>query len=139
RLTTNSPAAVGEGMAIAYEAGAALADLEFVQFHPTALWHRGQAVALVTEALRGEGAVLRGADGDRFMPAHDARAELAPRDVVAGAVHRQLERDGKPHVWLDARHLGPGVRERFPAVTAACEAIGVDPATDLIPVVPAAH
>lgn len=139
RLTTNSPAATGEGMAIAYEAGAALADLEFVQFHPTALWHGGEAVALVSEALRGEGAVLRNAAGDRFMPAYDMRAELAPRSVVARAVHEQMAQDNRPHVWLDARHLGAAVRERFPAVTAACAAIGVDPATDLIPVAPAAH
>lgn len=139
RLTTNSRATGGDGMVIAYEAGAALADLEFIQFHPTALWHRGAAVALVTEALRGEGAVLRNAAGDRFMPAIDERAELAPRDVVARAVFRQMELDNAPHVLLDARHLGPAVRERFPSVTAACAAIGVDPATDLIPVVPAAH
>lgn len=139
RLTTNSPAAVGDGMAIAYEAGAALADLEFVQFHPTALWHRGKAVALVTEALRGEGALLRNAAGDRFMPSWDERAELAPRDVVARAVYRQMELDKAPHVWLDARHLGPAVRERFPSVTAACRSVGIDPATDMIPVVPAAH
>lgn len=139
RLTTNSFDATGNGMAIAYEAGAALTDLEFVQFHPTALWHRGRVIALVTEALRGEGAVLRNRHGDRFMPAYDERAELAPRDIVARAVQAQMEADGAPHVWLDARHLGASVRTRFPAVTAACAAVGIDPAQDMIPIVPAAH
>jgi L-aspartate oxidase len=142
--TTNPPVATGDGVAMAWRAGAALLDMEFVQFHPTALAvpRTGGAASaqqpLVSEALRGEGAYLRDPAGERFMLGQHDLAELAPRDVVAKAIHRVLLEQGTDHVWLDARHV-PDVATRFPTITASCRAIGVDPASDLIPVAPAAH
>ncbi|MEU4566386.1 L-aspartate oxidase [Micromonospora sp. NPDC023956] len=147
--TTNPAVSTGDGVALALRAGAAVTDVEFVQFHPTALivperaripgaGHAQQP--LVSEALRGEGAHLVDADGKRFMVGQHELAELAPRDVVAKGIHRVLLASGADHVYLDARHLG-GVHlaRRFPTIVASCLAIGVDPATDLIPVAPAAH
>jgi L-aspartate oxidase len=117
-------------------------DLEFVQFHPTAL-HTGRGGAqqpLVSEALRGEGAYLRDGDGKRFMVGQHELAELAPRDVVAKAIHRVMRAEGSTHVWLDARHLGDEfLRRRFPTIVASCRTAGVDPARQQIPVAPAAH
>ncbi|TFB71165.1 L-aspartate oxidase [Cryobacterium glaciale] len=136
--TTNPAVATGDGVAAAYRAGASVVDLEFYQFHPTALAVPG--TPLVSEAVRGEGAVLRGSLGERFMLAEHPDAELAPRDVVARAIARQMERqDGAP-VLLDATALGRELLEtRFPTITAACRAAGLDWAVDAIPVAPAAH
>ncbi len=143
RATTNPIVVTGDGMAAALRAGADLVDLEFVQFHPTVLWAgpdaRGQR-PLVTEALRGEGAVLRDLEGRRFLVEAHPLAELAPRDVVARATHQAIVAGGGEHVWLDARHLGSEVlTRRFPSVVAACAAIGINPAVDLVPVAPAQH
>jgi L-aspartate oxidase len=124
-------------MAMAWDAGAALADLEFVQFHPTALDAKGHPARLLTEALRGEGAVLLDGDGRRFMPACDRRAELAPRDVVARAIASVRDATGRP-VYLDARRI-QGLRDRFPTVARFCAEAGLDLAGDPIPVAPAAH
>ena len=140
--TTNPPGATGDAMAIAARAGAVLRDPEFVQFHPTVLWREGATgqCPLITEALRGAGAVLRGADGKPLMAGHDPRGDLAPRDVVAARVHEVLAAGDYRHVWLDATRLGARVLEDgFPTVTAACRKHGVDPVTDLIPVAPGAH
>lgn len=139
--TTNPDAATGDGLCLALRAGAVLADVEFVQFHPTALWVPGQPggqVPLVTEAVRGEGGILRDDAGARVMDGVHPARDLAPRDVVAAAIFRHLRRTGAEHVWLDATAIR-GFAERFPTVAQACTAIGVDPATDPIPVVPAAH
>ncbi|MGY1635723.1 L-aspartate oxidase [Geodermatophilus sp. SYSU D00742] len=139
--TTNPSVSTGDGVALGLRAGAVATDLEFVQFHPTSLYlgpgARGQQ-PLVSEALRGEGAVLRDDAGERFMVGVHPLAELAPRDVVAKAITGIQLRDGVPHVWLDARSV-PDVARRFPTITASCLAIGVDPARDLVPVTPAAH
>jgi L-aspartate oxidase len=182
--TTNPSVSIGDGVALALRAGAVVTDLEFVQFHPTALFlgadlQRGQALGglagpglgggsrgaepavggapgaghdlglevisgdrqpLITEAIRGEGAHLRDFSGERFMLGFHELAELAPRDVVAKAATARMRAEGRPHVWLDARHLGRRMlEERFPTVTASCRAMGVDPVVDMIPVAPAAH
>jgi L-aspartate oxidase len=134
---TGPDTSIGDGMAMAWDAGAALADLEFVQFHPTALDVPGHPARLLTESLRGEGAVLRDARGERFMPRFHERAELAPRDVVARAVLAVREATGGP-VYLDARGV-PDVLARFPVAAAQCHEVGLDLARDLIPVAPAAH
>ncbi|RLV51213.1 FAD-binding protein [Nocardioides mangrovicus] len=134
--TTNPEGVRGDGLALALAAGAATSHLEFVQFHPTALATGGSGqLPLVTEALRGDGAVLRDRAGTAFMQGRHPLADLAPRDVVAAAVH---EAGGGEHVWLDCRGVAE-VRRHFPTVTAACEAIGVDPARDLVPVRAAQH
>ncbi len=139
--TTNPPVSTGDGVALGLRAGAVATDLEFVQFHPTALYlgpdARGQQ-PLVSEALRGEGAVLRDGAGERFMVGVHPLAELAPRDVVAKGITRVQLRDGVDHVWLDARGV-PDLAVRFPTIVASCRAAGVDPVTDLVPVTPAAH
>jgi L-aspartate oxidase len=135
--TTNPVGSFGQGLALAARAGAELADLEFVQFHPTALDLPSHPMALVSEAVRGEGAILVDEAGRRFMADHPG-AELAPRDIVARAIWDHL---GKGHqVFLDARQaLGRGFAARFPTIAALCRGAGVDPATELIPVRPAAH
>jgi L-aspartate oxidase len=138
--TTNPAVSTGDGVAVALRAGATVTDIEFVQFHPTALFLgavSGQQ-PLVSEALRGEGAYLVDGDGKRFMVGQHDLAELAPRDVVAKAIFRQLRASGADHVYLDARHV-PDVVHRFPTITASCRAVGVDVTADLIPVAPAAH
>ena len=137
RYTTNPQVATGDGFAIAHRSQVRLADMEFVQFHPTALDTPENPLALVSEAVRGEGAVLLNENGDRFMPARHRMAELAPRDVVAREIFR--EREGGGRVYLDARHLGVAFPERFPGIYALCRARGIDPEHDLIPVTPAAH
>lgn len=141
--TTNPSVSTGDGVALALRAGALVTDVEFVQFHPTALFlpgNPGGRQPLVSEALRGEGAHLVDADGKRFMLGRHQLAELAPRDVVAKAIHRVLRATGEDHVFLDARHLGEDfLVTRFPTVVAACRAAGIDPATEPIPVAPAAH
>jgi L-aspartate oxidase len=136
RYTTNPVVATGDGYAIAHRAGVTLADMEFVQFHPTALDTPENPLSLVSEAVRGEGAVLVNSRGVRFMKGKHADAELAPRDVVARAIFRE-QRSGP--VYLDARALGPRFVERFPGIFALCQARGIDPRVDLIPVTPAAH
>jgi L-aspartate oxidase len=140
--TTNPPGATGDAMAIAAKAGAVLRDPEFVQFHPTVLWRDGATgqCPLITEALRGAGAVLRDFDGKPLMAGHDPRGDLAPRDVVAARIHEVMAESDSQHVWLDATALGRDLLEGgFPTVTAACRKQGVDPVTDLIPVAPGAH
>jgi L-aspartate oxidase len=141
--TTNPAVATGDGMALALRAGAALRDLEFVQFHPTVMYlgpdSRGQQ-PLISEAVRGEGAFLVDFEGDRFMRGEHELADLAPRDVVAKAITRRMMQTGRPHMWLDARHLGGDFwARRFPTILATCREHGVDPATELIPVAPAQH
>ena len=141
--TTSNPAgATGDGIAIAARAGAALRDLEFVQFHPTVLWRpdaSGQC-PLITEALRGAGAVLRDLDGTPLMAGHDPRGDLAPRDVVAARMAEVIAAGTAGHVWLDATGLDPDVLEQgFPTVTAACRKHAIDPVTEYIPVAPGAH
>lgn len=141
--TTNPSVSIGDGVALALRAGADVTDLEFVQFHPTALYLKnseGDRQPLITEAIRGEGAHLRDHGGERFMVGAHELAELAPRDVVAKAATARMRAEGEPHVWLDARHLGRTMlEERFPTVTGFCRALGIDPVTDLVPVAPAAH
>lgn len=143
RSSTNPAQATGDGIAAALRAGALLGDLEFVQFHPTVLWLgtgvKGQ-LTLVSEAVRGEGALLLDTDGVRFMPDVHELAELAPRDVVAHAIVRRMAATGSDHVWLDARHLGADfLRRRFPTIHERLAEHGIDPATDLVPVAPAQH
>jgi L-aspartate oxidase len=140
--TSNPPGATGDALAIAARAGAVLRDPEFVQFHPTVLWLEGATgqCPLVTEALRGAGAVLRDLDGKPLMAGHDPRGDLAPRDVVAARTHEVMTVSGGQHVWLDATALGADVLEDgFPTVTAACRKHGTDPVTEYIPVAPGAH
>jgi L-aspartate oxidase len=139
-VTTNPKVSTGDGVGLALRAGATVTDLEFVQFHPTALAAPNGSVQqpLVSEALRGEGAYLRDTNGKRFMLGEHELAELAPRDIVAKAIHRVMSAEGADSVWLDARHV-PDVPKRFPTITAYCRAAGIDPVTDLIPVAPAAH
>jgi L-aspartate oxidase len=150
--TTNPVVSTGDGVALALRAGAVVTDIEFVQFHPTALYRGSPSrrpdtsarqppsaqQPLISEALRGEGAYLVDGDGKRFMVGQHELAELAPRDVVAKGIFRELRAAGTDHVFLDARHI-PDLPRRFPTITASCLAIGVDPTVDLIPVAPAAH
>lgn len=138
--TTNPGIATGDGVAMAYRAGAEINDMECIQFHPTALYTTGEDRFLISEAVRGEGAVLRNYAGKAFMERYDARKDLAPRDIVARAIDSEMKKSGARHVWLDARGIGAEVlRTRFPTIWAACEQIGVNMAKDLIPVVPAMH
>jgi L-aspartate oxidase len=140
RHTTNPAIATGDGVALAHRAGAAIADMEFVQFHPTALYPAEEHAFLISEALRGEGAVLRGVDGERFMERYDARGDLAPRDVVARAVDQEMRSSDAPHMWLDATGLPNGrLEERFPHIHEGCLRRGLDARAEPIPVVPAAH
>ncbi|MCW2495879.1 L-aspartate oxidase [Jatrophihabitans sp.] len=141
--TTNPSVTTGDGVAAALRAGAVVRDLEFVQFHPTVAWlgprSRGQQ-PLVSEAVRGEGAFLVDDDGVRFMQGQHELADLAPRDVVAKAILRRMRETGADHVWLDARHFGAEKwRVRFPTIHATLLDRGIDPVTELIPVVPACH
>ena len=141
--TTNPAVSTGDGVALALRAGAAVTDVEFVQFHPTSFVTASVTSVqrpLISEALRGEGAHLVDEAGRRFMVGQHELAELAPRDVVAKGIHRVLLETGADHVHLDARHLGREfLEQRFPTIVASTRAAGVDPATDLIPVAPAAH
>lgn len=142
--TTNPQLLTADGAACALRAGAVLCDMEFVQFHPTTLWlgsaaHTG-SVPLISEAVRGEGAILVGSRGERLMQGVHPLADLAPRDVVARTIDHHLRHTGARHVWLDGRGLGrQGWQSRFPTIWARCTAEGIDPATDRIPVIPAAH
>jgi L-aspartate oxidase len=140
RRTSNPAGATADGLALAWRAGTVVSDIEFVQFHPTTLVSPSGATFLITEAVRGEGAWLRNAAGERFMPRYSPEAELAPRDVVARAILREMLAEGAPSAFLDLRHLSEHeVYERFPTIAAACHKDGLDLAHDLIPVSPAAH
>jgi L-aspartate oxidase len=139
-LTSNHPDALGEGIALAYRAGAEIADMEFMQFHPTVMRTRAGQGFLISEAVRGEGARLLTPRGERFMPDYDPRGELAPRDIVARGISAAMRRAGSDHVLLDLTHLAADyLEQRFPTIWARCRSEGIDPARQPIPVAPAAH
>ena len=139
RNSTNPDSATGDGIALAYEAGAEVAGMEFDQFHPTALAVEGAPRFLISEAVRGEGAHVVDDAGRRFLLDADPAAELAGRDVVSRAIWSELQRTGAPSVFLDCRPIGPRVKLRFPAIARTCDQLGFDLARDLIPIAPAAH
>jgi len=139
RETTNPEVATGDGLAMAYRAGAVLSDMEFVQFHPTTLYIAGASRHLISETVRGEGGRLVDKAGKPFMHEYHPMGDLAPRDVVSRAIVDHLRKTGETHVFLDLAHLGPDVRKRFPGIAKACAQFGIDIARQPIPVRPAAH
>lgn len=140
RETSNPTCSTGDGLAMAFRAGAVLADMEMMQFHPTTLYVAGSSRSLISEAVRGEGALLLDMEGRRFMPDYHEMAELAPRDVVSQAILDTLVKTGSTHVFLDIRPMGAEhFRKRFPGIDRKCREFGIDPVTNLIPVHPAAH
>lgn len=139
--TTNPVVATGDGIGIAYRAKAEISDVEFIQFHPTALFNPGEYPAfLISEAVRGKGAILRDYSGKRFMHKYDKREELASRDIVARAIDNELKKSGTPHVYLDCTHLEyEAFKKHFPNITEKCRSLGIDVRKDFIPVSPAQH
>ncbi|HAJ33969.1 MAG TPA: L-aspartate oxidase [Candidatus Atribacteria bacterium] len=137
--TTNPDVATGDGIAMAYRGGAKVADLEFIQFHPTALHHQGSPKFLISEAVRGEGAILKNIKGEPFMLSYHPLAELAPRDIVARAITDQMKKTKSNYVYLDATKIKHKFSERFPTIYKNCFALGINPEKEYIPVAPAAH